>query len=680
MILASIVHKSSLRNSAGTTRDRDDSPRILRGQRILTFMRLRGPIRLSCWILLFSLFPIRVLAFDYFEHRYLGNHAYLESTKDRANWNQTFKDNLRQVEHELGFMGMEKEICDALGQPKAPTLPTFCKSGKNADHQKQALMLDTIPVGFGDLSALAGDHAENSTDLEEMVEAFAKPAPADEARQRILVTRRHWINACRWYQSSIGVAKTDLQSLNACFANRSGTVQTRSSDLPGATPGYVPSRLELAEFEQLPNYVDLVGSNKSHFPMHSWKAYVDHHLAALDKAAQYRTGIYLIGETAVRSLKQALIHEGIAQHFLQDSFAAGHIASQYGSCWIKLRIELFCFPSKPALQHSHDYLNGLGISVTKLRNGANAGEQPSISDKTFYTLESDTAPDSRQNPKVWRAFGDRHLFIPEAAEHRSIIEQITTQSLQSVLDAAITPQPGTRMEVCEQWLPSFPIPSTSQKGKTWSPKECAGGENTQDLSLWKTGRSPDPQVPDVPLEGWKFLVTWGSLLGKFTHLNQDGSSRTPRGSITAFTFELGYVRPTGPWKPNYFGVGMAIAPGNRMSIYPVSVGKWWANPDLCSWFEISCFAGIRANGGIRLTEPFSAENPSAHRNDIFEFNIPFDFGVEVYPPITLYVRTDLLTVGLPVISDPHSWEVDSIFAGRGALTGGIRYDLAGILP
>lgn len=71
-------------------------------------MRVWEIARLSCWTLLLSLLPIRVLAFEYFEHRYLGNHAYLESTKNRANWSQTIQDDLRQVEDKLGFMGIEE--------------------------------------------------------------------------------------------------------------------------------------------------------------------------------------------------------------------------------------------------------------------------------------------------------------------------------------------------------------------------------------------------------------------------------------------------------------------------------------------------------------------------------------------------------------------------------------------
>lgn len=142
-VLANILHNGSSRNRVAAMREGDYSLLIRRGQPIEIFIAL---IRLSCWILLFSLVPIRALAFDYFEHRYLGNNAYLESTKNRATWSQKIQDDLRLVEKELGFIGLEREICDGFRQPtngvKGPTLPTFCTPSENAeesDSKEQAL-------------------------------------------------------------------------------------------------------------------------------------------------------------------------------------------------------------------------------------------------------------------------------------------------------------------------------------------------------------------------------------------------------------------------------------------------------------------------------------------------------------------------------------------------------------
>lgn len=86
---------------------------------------------------------------------------------------------------------MEEEICGILlSQSKNAVYPPVCTSGKS-EYDKKALMLDTIPVRFGDRSALAGDHVDDPDALARMVQAFANPAQENQEHQRILVTRRH---------------------------------------------------------------------------------------------------------------------------------------------------------------------------------------------------------------------------------------------------------------------------------------------------------------------------------------------------------------------------------------------------------------------------------------------------------------------------------------------------------
>ncbi|MCH7689289.1 MAG: PQQ-binding-like beta-propeller repeat protein [Planctomycetes bacterium] len=60
----------------------------------------------------------------------------------------------------------------------------------------------------------------------------------------------------------------------------------------------------------------------------------------------------------------------------------------------------------------------------------------------------------------------------------------------------------------------------------------------------RLGRSTNPWVPDLPLEGWKILVTWGPTYGPLDELNSDGSLLSVRNSTTGGSFELGYIRST----------------------------------------------------------------------------------------------------------------------------------------
>jgi hypothetical protein len=71
-------------------------------------------------------------------------------------------------------------------------------------------------------------------------------------------------------------------------------------------------------------------------------------------------------------------------------------------------------------------------------------------------------------------------------------------------------------------------------------------------------------------------------------------------------------------------------------------------------------------------DALTEENPGARRVAVPELNVPIDLGLEVYPPLALYFRMDLLNVRT-------LGTVDSLFLGRGAFTIGMRYDLGGIL-
>jgi hypothetical protein len=360
-------------------------------------------------------------AFDYFEHRYLGNKAYL-TAKEQILLPVEARDHLVCAERLLGI--------EVLPPGKGPVVVKDCpekrggrevpsnKEGRKVpsdvkDHSKSDLV-DQIQTSFGDLSALAGDHAQGTSDLMKMIHQFSDHDSGEE--DRFLATRRHWVQACRWYRVQVGIKSDRLSSLEQCFDQYpQESFEVLAQQYPGTTKGYEPSRIELAEFEKLSGYVGLANSNRAHFPKHSWAVYSRYHRLAMDCAKVYRgqSGFEKCqdrdGEErkSVAIVARALLYEGFAQHFLQDSFSSGHIGTNFGSClWV------FCSRNKRVVQHTHDQLNALGVEVKA------------------HGIEPDKGAEER-----WTAYGDRHLFIPEAVFHRRRVESVAAESIAEVLRA-----------------------------------------------------------------------------------------------------------------------------------------------------------------------------------------------------------------------------------------------------
>ena len=140
---------------------------------------------------------------------------------------------------------------------------------------------------------------------------------------------------------------------------------------------------------------------------------------------------------------------------------------------------------------------------------------------------------------------------------------------------------------------------------------------------------------------------------------------------------MGYIRATGfPFsKPflnfNYLGFGTFILPGTRTSIYPLSFGSWHSPPSR------QYFLGWRLNAGVRILEPYQEDNNTNQSRSRPEFSLPIDFGITIYNPLSFYVRIEGLTY-VPN-GDNGKDTIESLFIGRGSLTAGVTYDLAGIL-
>ena len=635
-------------------------------------------------------------AFDTFEHRHLGNVAYEQAKRAvKGNLPQQVMDDLRKFEKEL-------EVRETPCIPSSQIKPSQCMAIK---------ALRRIPVRFGDFAALAGDHAGTPAEVYEMVQNFVQVGKHSEEVTRVLATRRQWERACaqmRRYYSDGG-------ELDGVHCVKDGGPKSQSADAVLPLTGYSPQRDEWSEIEGLPGFFDLVSSNQSHFPTHSWREYAVRHHAALQAAKSYKDKKadkegcrdfitilrlkkveYNYGEDApLCYLRRALVYEGYAQHFLHDSFASGHIGTEFGNCVISA---FGCAPDKQVVNHIHNELNRLGLKVT-----FNTAGQKFLMDaqKRFRLIKDLKLEDFSQG---WLATGDDFLMVPEAGFHREIVSLIATASLIEVLEA-MGEEGGSEQslhDVCEKWVDVFPEATDTQLMRVIhrptlcrttgrGPDEEFSSDTAVDLAifqadrprLWPSplwpdagythrllGRTMDDRVRIVPLEGWKFMVSWGQTWGRFDQLDANGNRVTPKNGENSGTFEVGYVRTTNPWFPNYLGFGAAVTSEVRTVIYPLSLGYWGGTDSR------TIFWGLRMNAGLRIDEPLIESNPGQTQESSMELAFPLDIGFKVYKGVSLYIRPELLVINLPEFAwnGAKTAVVEHIFNGQGRLTFGLVLD------
>ena len=172
------------------------------------------------------------------------------------------------------------------------------------------------------------------------------------------------------------------------------------------------------------------------------------------------------------------------------------------------------------------------------------------------------------------------------------------------------------------------------------------------------------------------MVTWGQAWGRFDELNTNGTRQSVQNRSTNGTFEVGYVRKTEWYVPNYTGFGAAITSGVRTAIYPLSVGYWGATDSR------TIFWGLRMNAGLRIDEPLVESNPGQRRLSSMEFAFPLDIGFKVYKGMSFYIRPELLVIHFPGLAGSgaaQSAVVEHIFNGQGRLTFGLVLDFGEIL-
>jgi hypothetical protein len=592
-------------------------------------------------------------AFDYFEHRYLGNRAYAEALR-------TVKEPLREALERV------RESKLRFGwQPDDP----------NAS--MAARLLTRLPLQFGDLAALAGDFARDTGDLSELLKELPAATIKTQSRRiprfEILIvnTRQQWLSACRWihrvriapHGAVPGIASTSRaadQDDNACFdtlqkvASENGSLEDVL--LLKAQPvhrfgaeGYRPSREELAERERIPRYVPLVAVNKKHFPRHSWKAYSDHHNRALELARCFRDweqGCSRGRASREDLLVDAIIEEAFAQHYLQDSFAAGHIGTKWGECWFGDKFG--CSPTKIRVQQTHDVLNELGVDVR-------------LADPQKHLHDA-----SKTVSRRWTSFGDDHLFIPAADFHRGVILRTATASIREVFEHA---ELRDRSQCLMCTTKVFPRPleyeskdpngeATDLTSTSYQVGDLIDFQETRPLA--GDLRSSDPRVPGIPLEGWKVGA------GIVWQFRDPDSTKYDGGAMLS----LDYLRTTGDLWPNSYGFEFWNVP-DRGTAYMATAGYVWP-AEVATWQFT-----IKGKFGWRTEENFTKNNPDSSRRGGLQVTFPsLEVTYDVYRPVAVFSQLNVFTY----VFRGGEGKSESIFKSNSSLVLlGVKVDLSKVI-
>jgi len=111
-------------------------------------------------------------AYEYFEHRYIGNDAFNRVKQ------QIFED---LGSSSVAMLGDLEQVLYDIKQPK--------RSGISRSEEDIVELLKIIPFSFGDFTALAGDQTETPQDLAVVIKSILKMNNEDNL-ERVIVTRR----------------------------------------------------------------------------------------------------------------------------------------------------------------------------------------------------------------------------------------------------------------------------------------------------------------------------------------------------------------------------------------------------------------------------------------------------------------------------------------------------------
>jgi hypothetical protein len=229
---------------------------------------------------------------------------------------------------------------------------------------------------YGELSALAGDHSLNITDLERRLRS------AESNLYEVLDVQHRAMHEGHYAASNMAVLGVDFDYLPLAINNFSHFYEF------GKT---LDEHLQAFSFEILEDI--LLGRERPVERSNALAKYAMLHAAAMILAER---SVHLPERQRTAMLQRALVINAFADHFLQDAFAPGHLVlkrTAFGSLTTDLQL--------------HDYYNRAGLMVTNLRGD------------------------------VWRAFGDDWMFEAKGGERNvELAIEACRQSLREVLMAA----------------------------------------------------------------------------------------------------------------------------------------------------------------------------------------------------------------------------------------------------
>lgn len=228
---------------------------------------------------------------------------------------------------------LEPETRAALQALWAQGRPAF----QRPEHVCEALVLahgDGPPgcLDFGALPALAGDHSCSPDDLATDV----VPGPwvlgvarvADETRRALAEASSHEDKANRLAQSNLKLQKVDADYATRAGANNAHFLLPRAGN-----------HLEPYVFEAVSEGAPLNGVG----------LYLQYHAAALSRAQELANQPDAPADQRAALARDALALEAYALHWLEDAFAAGHVAGTWGDA--------------PWRKGTHDFSNEFGVDT-----------------------------------------------------------------------------------------------------------------------------------------------------------------------------------------------------------------------------------------------------------------------------------------------------------------------------
>ena len=229
-----------------------------------------------------------------------------------------------------GLSGPDRSTLETLwDEAKGPAPSQLCPAAVDPGAEPVAKPADWpgICVDFASFPALAGDHSCSTASLEAVAaaEAWGRKVVwvAAQTKERLASAANEASRTDIWNFSHLAMQHADPAYLTRAAGNNAHFVIPRApAERRETLEGYV-ARALAPETE-----INATG------------IYVQYHALALRIAARHRSAPAAERPSLAR---RALLAEGIALHFLEDSFSAGHYAATWGSApWQKGTHDLYC--------------------------------------------------------------------------------------------------------------------------------------------------------------------------------------------------------------------------------------------------------------------------------------------------------------------------------------------------